>query len=125
MAIQLQPEERRKRERFIMRDGAYAFLRPPANKIGQVIDISLDGLAFSYFSTNGPILDAHGLDLLADEGIYLENLPFKTVNDFIIPNEQPYSQITMRRRCIQFGNLTTRDRNLIQNLIDKYGNHGD
>jgi hypothetical protein len=113
--------ERRKQKRFVMRDGTYAFLRPPANKLGQIIDISMSGLAFSYFSTNGASLDSTGLDVLADEGIFLENLPIRTVNDFILPNEQPFSQITMRRRCVKFGPLSQNHKEHLLRIIDEYG----
>ena len=113
--------ERRGHKRYLARDGTYAFLRPPANKIGQIIDISLSGLAFCYFSTNGASRDANGLDLLADDGICLEDVPYTTINDFILPTEQPFSQITMRRRCIKFGTLTEKHREYLQKIIDKYG----
>jgi hypothetical protein len=113
--------ERRGHKRYLVRDGTYAFLRAPANKIGQIIDISLSGLAFCYFSTNGASRDADGLDLLADDGICLEDIPYTTINDFILPTEQPFSQITMRRRCVKFGHLTEKHQAHLQKIINKYG----
>lgn len=113
--------ERRKQPRYILREGTYAFLRPPANKIGQILDISLSGLAFTYFSTNGASCEPEGLDLLAEGGLCMENIPFETINDFIIPNEHPFSQITMRRRCIKFANISTDLTAYIQDIINKYG----
>ena len=113
--------ERRKQERYIMSVDTFAFLRPPVNKIGQLIDISLSGLAFSYFSSNGASLESNGLDILAYKEICLENVPYITVNDFIIPNEQPFSQVTMRRRCVKFDNLNPENQIQIQKLINQYG----
>ncbi|MCJ7600662.1 MAG: hypothetical protein MUO63_04060 [Desulfobulbaceae bacterium] len=121
MASEQAKIERRGHKRYLVRDGTYAFLRPPANKIGQIIDISLSGLAFCYFSTNGASRDSNGLDLLADDGICLEDVPYTTINDFILPTEQPYSQITMRRRCIKFGLLSKKHREYLQKIINKYG----
>lgn len=121
MASEQSINERRKDKRYFAKDGMYAFLRPPANKIGQIIDISPAGLAFCYFSTNGASRDANGLDLLADDGICLEDLPYTTINDFILPAEQPFSQITMRRRCIKFGPLTENNMESLRNIINKYG----
>lgn len=112
--------ERRQHPRYIMRQGTYAFLRPPANKIDQILDISLSGLAFTYFSTNGASSETNGLDVLTAGGLCLENIPFETVNDFIIPNEQLFSQISMRRRCIKFGYLSTDHTLSLKNLIEKY-----
>ncbi len=121
MAYEQPIRDRRKHKRYFARDGTYAFLRPPANKIGQIIDISVAGLAFCYFSTNGPSRDANSLDLLADDGICLEGIPYTTINDFILPTEQPFSQITMRRRCIKFGILTEQHLENLKNIINKYG----
>jgi hypothetical protein len=105
----------------LTRDGTYAVLRPPANKIGKIIDISMSGMAFTYFSTNGKTIESPGLDLLADEGLCLENIPYDIVNDCIIPNEQPFSQITMRRHCIKFNGLTEDHTRLLKSFISKYG----
>ncbi len=113
--------ERRKHKRYITQDGTYAVLRPPANKIGKIIDISLSGLAFSYFSTNGKPMQSPGLDLLADEGLCLENMPYQLIDDCVMPNEQPFSQITMRRHCVKFNGLTDEHINQLQTFIKKYG----
>ncbi|OKY74179.1 MAG: hypothetical protein BM485_15365 [Desulfobulbaceae bacterium DB1] len=121
MASESADIDRRGQKRYIMREGTYAFLRPPSNKIGQIIDISMSGLAFCYFSTNGASRDAQGLDLLVEEGLCLENIPYTTVNDFVLPNEQPFSQITMRRRCIKFGPLSVKHKQHLQQLIERYG----
>lgn len=120
MASEKPSIERRMQQRYAVQEGTYAFLRSPANKIGQLIDISLSGLAFSYFSTNGAALEATGLDILADEQICLENVTYTTVNDFVIPNEQPFSQITMRRRCVKFESLTPEHVDDLHKIIAHY-----
>ncbi len=97
------------------------FSIPPVNKIGRLIDISLSGLAFNYFSKDGASHVSNRLDLLGGGEIYLEDVSYKTVDDFILPNEQPFSQINIRRRCIMFGSLTDEHKKSIQELIDKYG----
>lgn len=114
--------ERRRERRFNLRDGsAYTLLHPPANKIGGLIDISFSGLAFSYFSVDGKKQTPDRIDILSDGDLVLENIPCETVNEFAIPNEQPFSLITMRRCCVKFGNLTSDHVEQIQNLIDKHG----
>jgi hypothetical protein len=121
MSIEKPFVERRKHKRYLPQDGTYAVLRPPANKIGKIIDISLSGMAFTYFSTNGKTIASKGLDLLADEGLCLENIPYTMINDSVIPNEQPFSQITMRRHCIQFNGISDDHRNQLKSFISKYG----
>jgi hypothetical protein len=114
--------ERRRDKRYTLRDGsAYTLVHPPANKIGGVIDISFSGLAFSYFSIDGKKQNPDRIDILSDGDLVLEDIPCETVNEFAIPNEQPFSLITMRRCCIKFGPLSTGHREQIQSLIDKYG----
>jgi len=113
--------ERRRHKRFATQDGTYAVLRSPANKIGKLLDISVSGLAFSYFSTNGGILESAGLDLLADEGLCLENMPYTLINDCVMPNEQPFSQITMRRHCVKFNGLSEEQTDQLRAFIEKYG----
>ena len=122
MSIEKTTPERRREKRILLRDGcAYTVIRPPANKIGGVIDISLSGLAFSYFSIDGKVQKPERLDILCNGDLVLENIQCETVNEFAIPNEQPFSQITMRRCCIKFGSLTPQH---IEQIKDMMTNHG-
>lgn len=122
MSIEKTMSERRREKRIMLRDGsAYSIIRPPANKIGGVIDISLSGLAFSYFSIDGKAQKPDRLDILSNGDLTLENIPCETVNEFAIPNEQPFSQITMRRCCVKFGTLTPQHIEQIEYLIANHG----
>ena len=122
MSIERTTPERRREKRVMLRDGsAYTVISPPANKIGGVIDISLSGLAFSYFSIDGKVQNPEMLDILCNGDIALENIPCVTVNEFAIPNEQPFSQITMRRCCVKFGSLNSQHVKQIKNMMRDYG----
>ncbi|MFP3982415.1 MAG: PilZ domain-containing protein [Desulfurivibrionaceae bacterium] len=115
-------KERRKEPRFTMQAKTYAVLRQPANKIGKILDISRSGLAFTYLSTNETLTKpVCRIDLLAeDEGVLVENLPFSSVSDCVVPNKQPFQQITMRRHSIKFGNLDEDQVNALELFIKKY-----
>lgn len=122
MPIKKTTPERRREKRIMLRDGsAYTVIRPPANKIGGVIDISLSGLAFSYFSIGGKVQKPERLDILCNGDLVLENIPCKTVSEFAIPNEQPFSQISMRRCCVKFGSLTPQHIEQLENVMSNYG----
>ena len=122
MSIEGTATERRREKRIMLRDGAaYTVIRPPANNIGGVIDISLSGLAFSYFSIDGKIQKPDRIDILCNGDLALENIPCETVNEFAIPNEQPFSQITMRRCCLKFGVLSPEHIEQIKDMIRNYG----
>ncbi len=105
-----------------MQDRTYAVLRQPANKIGKILDISKSGLAFTYLSTNGGLSKpTYGIDLLAeDEGIFVENIPFSSVSDNIVPHNQPFRQITMRRHSVKFENLSEHHLKSLEAFIEKY-----
>ncbi|MBC8316737.1 MAG: PilZ domain-containing protein [Desulfobulbaceae bacterium] len=122
MSIETTSAERRREKRITLRDGsAYTVIRPPANKIGGVIDISLSGLAFTYFSIDGKVQKPEKIDILCNGDLALENIPCETVNEFAIPNEQPFSQITMRRCCLKFGVLTPKHIEQIENMMANHG----
>ncbi|MFO7761155.1 MAG: hypothetical protein R6V20_06050 [Desulfobia sp.] len=108
--------------RFPMQDKTYAILRQPANKIGKILDISRSGMSFTYLSTNGELSKpTRGIDLLAeDEGIFVENLPFRSVSDNMVKHSQPFRQITIRRHSIKFENLTEKKLTSIEAFIEKY-----
>ncbi len=41
-------KERRKYTRYSIKNGSYATISPDSTKLGQIIDISMGGLAFKY-----------------------------------------------------------------------------
>lgn len=112
--------ERRSEQRYNLDDGNYAFFPPPVNKFGKIIDISLSGLSFRYFSINDEDWDSDNIDLVFEDGSCLENLPCEIIDDFIIPREQIFSQTSIRRSCIKFGELSREHVYSLQSLIDKY-----
>ena len=112
--------ERRKHQRYHAGDCTYAVLRPPANIIGQIVNISRSGLAFNYVFSDGMSMKSHFLDLLAAEGLCLEYLPYDLIDDFMIPCEQlPFSGLTMHRHCIKFNGMTDGQRIKLENFIKK------
>ena len=96
--------ERRKYKRYPMPKGTFAILRSEMKRLrnhdrmsigeiamvlyksdpeamGQVTDMSLGGLAFKWEPGTLPELGRVELDLLmAEQGIYLHNIPYKTVD---------------------------------------------
>ncbi|MCB2183142.1 MAG: PilZ domain-containing protein [Desulfobulbaceae bacterium] len=120
MITQYELQERRNEKRFVMREGTFAFLHHPANKIGHIIDISMSGLAFSYFSLTTVPLGAEKVDLLTDDGFLLEDIPFILVDDVVIRQEVQYSSddIIMRRHCLQFKDLSPENYHHLKSFIE-------
>ncbi len=116
-------KERRRDKRYRLKDGTYAVLGAPANKLGQIIDISMSGMAFTYLADNDPIGTADALDILANQGICVEKIPYTTVTDVVVPNETLFSTVIMRRHCIKFNDLDMETKKKIQGVIELYGYH--
>lgn len=104
-------DERRKHKRFRVQNGAFAvftaFSWPySTQKLGQIIDIGMGGLAFSYIASEEAPTGAVELSIfLAENRFHLRNIPFETISD-VETNEVPFSSITMKRSGVQFGELT-------------------
>jgi hypothetical protein len=110
--------ERRKHRRVQVKDIAFAVLRDPDRQLGQIMDISMGGLAYNYIVGSGNVDSALELDiLLAYKGLYMEKIQFETISDFQIANKSPFTPITMRRRGIKFGELTSKQTSMLQNFI--------
>jgi hypothetical protein len=100
--------ERRKHRRFETKDVAFAILKANREEeLGQIVNISMGGLAFHYFIGNREFQHAERLDvLLADRGIHVENIKFRVVEDYELVNELPFSSITKREQRVLFNDLS-------------------
>ena len=102
--------ERRKNKRYKAVEGAYAAISPNSHKLGQIIDISMGGLAFKYIDTSNDdtsqSLDAEETIFLSSMGYYVGDLPFKTVSDYEVTNAPSFSSMKVRKRHVQFTDLS-------------------
>ena len=101
--------ERRKHRRFYAETGAAAVFRrpwPESCGLGQIIDISMDGLAFRYTARGERLHGSHQLEIVwGDCSVRLKNIPFKVISDLDTPNAAPLNSIETRRGRVQFGEL--------------------
>lgn len=98
-----------------------AVYRSNPSKLGQIRDISMDGLAFRYISQDQHMGESSSLDiLLADRGFYLENVSFNTISDFELEDETPWNTIRMRQRGVQFQNLSDSQKYQLEGFIRNY-----
>jgi hypothetical protein len=97
--------ERRKHNRFHAKDGTFAVLGSPSGKIGQVMDVSMGGLSFSYVAGEDQPNRSYELSiLLAEHSFHLTKIPFETIWDQAV-RQVPTSSLRMRRCGVQFGEL--------------------
>jgi hypothetical protein len=97
--------ERRKHKRFQIQHGAFVILKSYDNKVGQIADISPDGLTFIYHTTGEGSATATELDIfVAGSPIHMNKIPCRTISDVEIDSDIYHSLI--KRRCgMQFGTL--------------------
>ena len=104
-------DERRKHKRFLVQNGAFAALTAfswphSSQKLGQITDIGMGGLAFSYAAEQETSNGSCELGIFsADNSFHLRKIPFETISD-VETKKVPFSSITMRRSGVQFGELT-------------------
>ena len=113
--------DRRNQDRFLVQDGAFAVVRPQFTQLGQIIDISGDGLAFRYPVTGDQTNGSAELDLfLVGNRFYLERLPFKAIADHKLAKKKFSGSMPMRRFGVQFGELKESQISKLEYFIRNY-----
>jgi hypothetical protein len=114
------PDERRKRRRLCVQDGAFVILSPSDAGVGRLIDISIDGLSFDYVTTQEPSGEPTELEIfVTDSAFRLYKIPCRTITD-LKTFEIPQSCTHRRRSGVQFGPLTEIQKSQIEYFIRKY-----
>lgn len=86
-----------------MGDIAFAVYRLRPQRMGQIIDICLDGLSFSYVRNGLPANGPLALDILsADTGFYLKGLAFEPVWDQGAADEIDTEYVPLRHCGLRF-----------------------
>ena len=113
--------ERRNAKRLRAVDGALAALSPETGRVGQIQNISLNGLAFRYIADDSPKADlsrTFKLQLIfAGKGIWLDGLPVKWIADVDIPTDSSFSGIPVRQTSLQFIHLTESQKSRLKEYI--------
>ena len=112
-------DEKRKRKRFDVKDGAYGVLNYKPTVMGQIINMSMDGLAVIYKGKR--LKDSSEVDLfISDAGFYLDQIPVKTISDHKLSGKFPFSSKTIWQRCLQFGELTGEQKTQLEHFLQCY-----
>lgn len=102
---------------------AYAAFRPHwlrSSIMGNIVDISLGGLAFRYIPSPKASNRLSHIDILLTDGSFcLNKVPVQTISDFEIDSETSVDLET--RRCsVQFGDLTDNQKSDLRYFIQTY-----
>ena len=117
--------ERRKHKRFKVQIGTFAVLGGPpwphSTKVGQIIDIGRDGLAFHYVTSEGGSNGSFELGILfAYHGFYCDKVPVKTISDHKLVGKFLFSSKTIWQRSLQFGDLTNDQKSQLKQFLQHY-----
>ena len=113
--------ERRRYERRPAKSGVYALLRPYGQVQGQIIDLSIGGVSFYYYTFGWHVDEVSGIDLFpVTGGLVLRNFSCRTVDDLMIRDRTRYRPMIVRRRNIEFRRLNEARKKLLERFIARY-----
>jgi len=108
MVPHIKHKERRNHKRVKLRNNVIATLRPGSINVGNIADISLSGLSFTYYHKKSPTIDPTEMDILIPDfikGFFLQKLAIKTVWDIWVSKPIPISSSPIRKRGLLFQKL--------------------
>ena len=89
-------------------------------ELGPIVNISMGGLAVEYVENKQRSQTYSELSIyFPSEGIVLDEVPFETISDFEITRMPDDKAI--RKRCVEFGKLTTHQAFQLEEFIKKHG----
>lgn len=113
--------EKRKNKRFQVKDGAYTILSYNPTIMGQIINVSKDGLAVRYTGKRKLLSDSNEIDMFrSNVGFYLEKIPVKTILEYKISGKLPFSPKKKWQRQVQFIDLTNDQMVQIDHFLQNY-----
>ena len=110
--------ERRKHNRFNVKEGGLVFINSEPAIVGKIADISLVGMAFFYVQKEGQVCDEYELHILfAEDSFFLDIDKFRTILDFEIHNDTESSSYPTRRQSVEFCNLNVSQKYYLEYFI--------
>jgi hypothetical protein len=109
-------KEHRKHQRYQVPEGSFVTLGPSKAVMGQILDISMGGLAFRYINNHSeaPKQESYADIYLTEGDVCVSSVPIRAVSDFDAPDTVtrkadgplPVSCRGMRRCGVEFGEMT-------------------
>jgi hypothetical protein len=100
-------KERRKHERYKVKDGIVAAPYASSTRFAKILDISMGGLTVKYFDERKWDKKKLVIDVVMVDGDFsLDKVPITIASDMDKGTETPYCYLPERRCCLQFADLT-------------------
>ena len=113
------PLDRRKRERYRVKEGVLLSPVTTDRKYWKMLDVSIGGASFRY--TPPEDLNRFSeIDIATqDLNFAVDGIPFRVISDCELPDSSP-SSFELRRCSVEFGVLTDHQESLLAELIRQY-----
>ena len=112
--------DRRQHERIEINGKAVAYYRSHSPRVANIIDISQQGLAFSYIGSTEPLNSSLKIDIVfPDRTDYVEALPCRCISACEI-DPGTGNCIGTKRYSLEFLELTSHQRAKIESLIEDF-----
>lgn len=118
-------ENRRKEARFSVSDSVYVVINTEPQTLGQMVEISTSGLAFTFVDLNEASKRLSeqttlGMDLFArGKGFFIKDLACRLVSKIENVSDQSLSSLTIKRVGVEFENLTLPQQVQINYLVKR------
>lgn len=114
----LQMNDRRKIFRFQVNDSVFGVINPSFDIICTILNISSNGIAFSFLAESTPVDDLFLMDLFQKgAGFKIKNIYCQTQSESLMEQDNPFSIIPMVRIGAKFINLSGSKLSGIQSLM--------
>ena len=113
--------ERRKHERFKVKEGVLAVSSPDYDRVGQIKDVSKGGLAFQHLVITESTEEPFEVEILSEfDDFRLEKLPVRAVVDFELDSKGLYALFSIRQLSLQFRRMNHSQKLLLDHFIQRY-----
>lgn len=118
-------DERRRHQRYQVKDNAFAVINPRPVKLVPILDIAMEGVGVYVNDGEQLLKESPKLEIMAaDCSFYLENLPFESIS-IVKAFPASSSNLLEGRRCsIKFGKLTSHQESELKYFIRNYTQRG-
>lgn len=112
--------DRRRQQRFEVKNLAIAVPNKPSPQVGRIVNISKGGMAVRYLDMESWADEADTIDILINSSFFMTKIPILNVNDFKVENQVSFSVMTERQCCLEFGTLSVDQEKLLDEFIMKH-----
>jgi hypothetical protein len=129
MNIEL-PENRRKEERTAVDDNVYVVIDTQPEMMGQMVEISSTGMAFTFVDLDSVSQRLKNRDILrmdffaAGKGYFIRNLPARLVSNIESASANAISSLMIKRVGVEFTTLTISQQVQVNSLIRRQHGRG-